>query len=153
LTRVVTPNPNSYHLGYQKPINVYEKKSANLPSVNSYVIPKEKNSLQGTSTKEINKSNLNESNLKNYLDTYEYSLDSSDYNRINSLIERSKRLSRVESLNDRESVILWAKEKNLIEAYFLVAFLKIPHESPNFTDGHLTAKLNAWLLWASKKTN
>lgn len=160
LARVVTPNPNSYRSGYQKPINVYEKTSANFSSINSYSVPKEKNDLRvpgneniNASIKEINKSNLNESNAKNYSNIYEYSLDSTDYSRINSLIERSKRLSRVESLHDRESVILWAKEKNSIEAYFLASFLKIPHESPNFADGHLTAKLNAWLLWANKKTS
>jgi hypothetical protein len=159
LARVVTPNPNSYRSGDQKPINVYTKASENFPTINSYSLSKEKKGLHlsehkiiDSSITEINKGNLNISNANNFSDNYEYSLNSSDYNRINSLIERSKWLSRVESLNDRESVILWAKEKNSIEAYFLASYLKIPHESPNFADGHLTAKLNAWLLWANKKT-
>lgn len=49
---------------------------------------------------------------------------------------------------NKNQLIEWTKKNNQIEAYFIAAYLEIPHEPPVFTDPTLSAKLTAWLKYS-----
>jgi len=79
-----------------------------------------------------------------------YSVTSSDQLRIRSIVAHSKNMKKSPSGSNKEDLLIWAKTNNPFEAYFLAAYLKVPHLQPDFSDPMLAAKLKAWLAWASK---
>ena len=49
---------------------------------------------------------------------------------------------------NKNQLIKLTKKDNQIEAYFIAAYLEIPHEPPVFTDPTLSEKLIAWLKYS-----
>jgi RNA-directed DNA polymerase len=49
---------------------------------------------------------------------------------------------------NKNQLIKLTKKDNQIEAYFIAAYLEIPHEPPVFTDPTLSGKLIAWLKYS-----
>ena len=80
-----------------------------------------------------------------------YKITTDDIIRLKSLIKKSNTLSRPQNLPDHESILKWADTNNPIEAYFLAEFVKLPHESRDFSDSTLESKLKAWLDWAARE--
>jgi hypothetical protein len=72
-----------------------------------------------------------------------------DPERLRDLIAISAKLTRPSlPLQTRQAVLEWSGTKNPIEAFFLAAYLQVPHTAPDFSDQTLSSKLGEWLAWA-----
>ena len=79
-------------------------------------------------------------------------VSSQDQLRIRSLISRGKQLKNKKITNQLsyDEVLVWAKTKSPLEAFFLAHIYGVPHHSPQFVDPTLTQRLNAWFDYARK---
>lgn len=74
-----------------------------------------------------------------------------DSSRLADLVSLSSRLLPPRSrLSSREEVLAWAGLRNPIEAYFVAAYMDVPHVPPQFADPTLNYKLSKWLEWVGK---
>lgn len=82
----------------------------------------------------------------------ERQFEESDKVRVRQLMRDANLLSTngIGNLADKNQLLKWAKKTNPIEAYFMAAYLGIPHMPPDFSDPVLNIKLEYWLKYAKK---
>jgi hypothetical protein len=82
----------------------------------------------------------------------EKQFEESDKVRVRQLMREANLLSTngIGSLLDKGQLLKWTKKTNPIEAYFMAAYIGIPHIPPDFSDPALNLKLEYWLKYAKK---
>ena len=80
-----------------------------------------------------------------------YKINEADKPRVRQLMREASVLTvpNDNKIIDKIQLIQWTKKENIFEAYFIAAYLRVPHEPPVFNDQTLSAKLVAWLKYSS----